>query len=171
MTSVYKLTNLDIYITHPLQDVTEFTMTKKANNPTKSENKPENKSEKIDIDRIDNGPIPALNEELDEFLQPGLHEAIAEFTTQAQIYFPQILDDERDQAAAKVHLDSLQEHINHTNQLSGLTSKQDADKVSSALKALLKIGDKKQDDMMACALLDYIDEILQLINDQVSGHS
>lgn len=140
-------------------------MTKKTNNP-----KEEPEVEKIDIDRIDNDPIPPLNEDLDQFLQPGLHEAIAEFTTQAQIYFPQILDDERDQAAAKVHLDSLQEHINQTNQLSGLTSKQDADKVSTALKALLNIGDKKQDDMMACALLDYIDEILQLINDQVTGN-
>ena len=138
-------------------------MTKKTNKHTKKE--------KMDIDRIDNDLIPPLNDELDEFLQPGLHEAIAEFTTQAQIYFPQILENERDQAAAKVHLDNLQDHINRTNQLSGLTSKQDADKVSTALKALLKIGDKKQDDMMACALLDYIDEILQLINDQETGNS
>ena len=120
--------------------------------------------DKIDIDLIDNASIPPLNEELDEYLQPGLHEAIAEFTTQAQIYFPQILDDERDQAAAKIHLDNLQEHINRTNQLSGQTSKQDAEKVAMALNALLIIGDKKQDDIMACALLDYIDEILEMIN-------
>lgn len=120
--------------------------------------------DKIDIDLNDNASIPPLNEELDEYLQPGLHEAIAEFTTQAQIYFPQILDDERDQAAAKIHLDNLQEHINRTNQLSGQTSKQDAEKVATALNALSKIGDKKQDDMMACALLDYIDEILEMIN-------
>lgn len=124
--------------------------------------KTNNHKDKIDID--DNASIPPLNEELDEYLQPGLHEAIAEFTTQAQIYFPQILDDERDQAAAKIHLDNLQEHINRTNQLSGQTSKQDAEKVATALNALSKIGDKKQDDMMACALLDYIDEILEMIN-------
>ncbi|MDH3609411.1 MAG: hypothetical protein OEQ24_09255 [Gammaproteobacteria bacterium] len=123
-----------------------------------------NHKDKIDIDLNDNASIPPLNEELDEYLQPGLHEAIAEFTTQAQIYFPQILDDERDQAAAKIHLDNLQEHINRTNQLSGQTSKQDAEKVATALNALSKIGDKKQDDMMACALLDYIDEILEMIN-------
>lgn len=120
--------------------------------------------DKIDLNQFDNSSIPPLNEELDEYLQPGIHEAIAEFTTQAQIYFPQILNDERDQAAAKIHLDSLQEHINHTNRLSGQTSKQDVDKVSTALEALLKIGDKKQDDMMACALLDYIDEILEMLN-------
>ncbi|MFK7816263.1 MAG: hypothetical protein AB8B92_08000 [Gammaproteobacteria bacterium] len=120
--------------------------------------------DKIDLNKLDNPSIPPLNEELDNFLQPGIHEAIAEFTTQAQIYFPQILSDELDQAAAKVHLDNLQEHINRTNQLSGQTSKQDVEKVSTALEALLKIGDKKQDDMMACALLDYIDEILEMLN-------
>lgn len=128
--------------------------------------KTNNHKDKIDIDLIDNASIPPLNEESDEYLQPGLHEAIAEFTTQAQIYFPQILDDERDQAAAKIHLENLQEHINRTNQLSGQTSKQDSEKVATALNALSKIGDKKQDDMMACALLDYIDEILQMINEQ-----
>jgi hypothetical protein len=127
--------------------------------------------EKINIDLNDSAPIPSLNEDLDEYLQPSLHEAIAEFTTQAQIYFPQILTDERDQAAAKVHLDNLQEHLNRTNQLSGQTAKKDADKISTALNALLKIGDKKQDDMMACALLDYIDEILQLIKDEGIGPS
>ncbi len=136
-------------------------MTKKT-----SKDKEYSEEEKINIDLNDSAPIPSLNEDLDEYLQPGLHEAIAEFTTQAQIYFPQILEDERDQAAAKVHLDNLQEHLNHTNQLSGQTAKKDADKISTALNALLKIGDKKQDDMMACALLDYIDEILQLINDE-----
>ena len=129
-------------------------------------NKKNNDKDRFNQDPNDASSIPSLNEELDEYLQPGVHEAIAEFTTQAQIYFPQILNDERDQAAAKVHLDNLQEHINRTNQLSGQTSKQDADKVSTALKALLKIGDKKQDDMMSCALLDYIDEILQMINEQ-----
>jgi len=120
--------------------------------------------DKIDIDKLGSPSIPPLNEELDDHFQPGVHEAIAEFTTQAQIYFPQILDDERDQAAAKIHLDNLQAHINRTNQLNSLTSKQDTDKVSTALTALSKIGDKKQDDMMACALLDYIDEILELLN-------
>jgi len=119
---------------------------------------------KFNLDSDDETSIPPLNEELDEYLQPGIHEALAEFTTQAQIYFPQILDNERDQAAAKIHLDTLQEHINHTNQLSGQTSKQDSEKISTSLKALLKIGDKKQDDMMAGALLDYIDELLELIN-------
>ncbi len=113
-------------------------------------------NEKDKINLNDPAPIPALNEELDEFLQHSLHETLAEFTTQAQIYFPQILDDERDQAAAKIHLDNLQEQINR--------SSKDTEKVVSALTALSKIGDKKQDDMMACALLDYIDEILELIN-------
>ena len=129
-------------------------------------NKKNNDKDRFNLDPNDASSIPSLNEELDEYLQPGVHEAIAEFTTQAQIYFPQILNDERDQAAAKVHLDNLQEHINRTNQLSGQTSKQDADKVSTALKALLKIGDKMKDDMMSYALLDYIDEILQMINEQ-----
>lgn len=123
-----------------------------------------NAENKINLDSVDDTTIPPLNDELDEYLQPGIHEALAEFTTQAQIYFPQILDNDRDQAAAKIHLDSLQEHINRTNQLTGQTSKQDSEKISTALSALLKIGDKKQDDMMAGALLDYIDELLELIN-------
>jgi len=134
--------------------------------PKKSNTKADNHKDKIDLSMTDNASIPPLNEELDEFLQPGLHEAIAEFTTQAQIYFPQILDDERDQAAAAIHLNNLQEHINRTNQLNSQTSKKDSDKIITALSALSKIGDKKQDDMMACALLDYIDEILELINAQ-----
>ena len=112
------------------------------------------KKHKIDLDNPSS--IPALNEELDAFLQPDLHEALAEFTTQAQIYFPQILKDERDQAAAKIHLDNLQEQINRSNK--------DFGKVVIALNALLKIGENKQEDMMACALLDYIDEILEMIN-------
>lgn len=123
-----------------------------------------NAENKINLDSVDDTTIPPLNDELDEYLQPGIHEALAEFTTQAQIYFPQILDNDRDQAAAKIHLDSLQEHINRTNQLTGQTSKQDSEKISTALSALLKIGDNKQDDMMAGALLDYIDELLELIN-------
>ncbi|QMU60584.1 MAG: hypothetical protein GKR92_02280 [Gammaproteobacteria bacterium] len=126
-------------------------------------NKKNNSKENFNLDPSDESYIPPLNEELDEYLQPGVHEAIAEFTTQAQIYFPQILNDERDQAAAKIHLDNLQEHISRTNQLSGQTSKQDTDKITTALSALSKIGDKKQDDMMACALLDYIDEILEML--------
>ena len=115
------------------------------------------KKDKIDVNP-DSNVIPPLNEALDEFLQPGIHEALAEFTTQAQIYFPQILEDERDQAAAKIHLDNLQEQINRSNK--------DSKEVISALNALSKIGEKKQDDMMACALLDYIDEIIELINSE-----
>lgn len=126
-------------------------------------NKKTNDKDRFNLGPNDESSIPSLNEELDEYLQPGVHEAIAEFTTQAQIYFPQILNDERDQATAKIHLDNLQEHISRTNQLSGQTSKQDSEKVATALSALSKIGDKKQDDMMACALLDYIDEILEML--------
>ena len=114
------------------------------------------KKHKIDLNNP--SPIPELNEELDAFFQPGLHEALAEFTTQAQIYFPQILKNERDQTAAKIHLDNLQEQINRSNK--------NFEKVATALTALLKFGENKQDDMMACALLDYIDEILEMINQQ-----
>jgi len=129
-------------------------------------NKKVTDNNKFNIEPIDESSIPLLNEELDEFLQPGLHEAVAEFTTQAQIYFPQILDNERDQAAAKIHLDNLQEHINRTNQLNSLTSKQNSEKVVTALTALSKIGGEKKDDMMAYALLDYIDEILEMLNSE-----
>lgn len=112
------------------------------------------KKHKIDLNNP--SPIPALNEELDAFLQPGLYEALAEFTTQAQIYFPQILKNERDQAAVKIHLDNLQEQVNRSNK--------NSNEITTALNALLKIGAKKQDDMMACALLDYIDEILEMMS-------
>ncbi|MGH1538268.1 MAG: hypothetical protein ACRBDX_09535 [Gammaproteobacteria bacterium] len=126
-----------------------------------------NNKEKINLGNVDESTVPPLNEELDKFLQPGVHEALVEFTTQAQIYFPQILNDERDQAAAKIHLDNLQEHINSTNQLNIQTSPQDSEKIATALKSLSIIGDKKQDDMMACALLDYIDEILEMLPPQI----
>ena len=118
-----------------------------------------NNKDKFSVDPDEPSPIPPLNEAIDENLLPGLHEALAEFTTQAQIYFPQILDDERDQAAVTIHLDNLQEQISRTNNNDALES----GKVTSALNALLKIGDKKQDDMMAAALLDYIDEILEMM--------
>ena len=117
------------------------------------------KQDKFSVDPDVPSPIPPLSEAIDENLLPGLHEALAEFTTQAQIYFPQILDDERDQAATKIHLDNLQDQINRTNNNDALES----EKVTSALHALLKIGDKKQDDMMAAAILDYIDEILEIM--------
>ncbi len=125
-----------------------------------------NSKDKINLGKIDESSAPPLNDGLDEYLQPGIHEALMEFTTQAQIYFPQILDNERDQAAANIHLDNLQKHISRTNQFNSLTSKQDTDKVTTALKALSKIGDKKQDDMLACALLDYIDEILEMLSSE-----
>ncbi len=125
-----------------------------------------NNKNKFNLGDIDGSSVPPLNEELDEFLQPGVHEALVEFTSQAQIYFPQILSDERDQAAAKIHLDNLQEHINRTNKFNSQTSRQDSEKIVTALTSLSKIGDKKQDDLMACALLDYIDEILELIPPQ-----
>ena len=117
-----------------------------------------NKKDKFDVHLDGNHAVPPLNEALDEYLQPGIHEALAEFTSQAQIYFPQILEDERDQTAAKIHLENLQEQINRSNK--------DSNEVATALKALSKIGDKKQDDMMACALLDYIDEILEMIDSE-----
>ena len=34
----------------------------------------------------------------------------------------------------------------------------------NSLQILLKIGEKKQDDMLACALLDYIDEIMEILD-------
>ncbi len=120
-----------------------------------------NNKDKIDVNPDSVHSVPPLNDALDEFLQPGIHEALAEFTTQAQIYFPQILVNERDQAAAKIHLDNLQEQISRSNK--------DSNEVITALKALSKIGDKKQDDMMACALLDYIDELLELLNSETKN--
>lgn len=120
-----------------------------------------NNKDKFSVDPNEPSPLPPLNEAIDENLLPGLYEALAEFTTQAQIYFPQILEDERDQAAAKIHLDNLQDQISLTNDSDALES----EKVTSALHALLKIGDKKQDDMMAAAILDYIDEILEMMKD------
>lgn len=124
------------------------------------------KKDKINLGGFDELSAPQMNEELNELLLPGVHEALMEFTSQAQIYFPQILDNERDQAAAKIHLDNLQEHISRTNQLNNQTSQQDSEKLTTALTSLSKIGDKKQDDMMACALLDYIDEILEMLTPQ-----
>ncbi len=55
-----------------------------------------------------------------------------------------------------IHIENIEEQLNH--------SKQDSQIIINALQGLLNIGEKKSDDMLACALLDYIDEIIEMIS-------
>ena len=100
--------------------------------------------------------IPPLSQAYIGYTEEDKHQALVYFTQQASAHFPDILDDNRDKAAAKIHIQNIEEQLN--------LQKRDSTVVLHALQGLLKIGEKKQDDMMACALLDYIDEIIELIS-------
>ena len=100
--------------------------------------------------------IPPLKHAYAGFTSEEKQQELKKFIQQASAHFPDILDNERDRAAANIHLENIQEELNH--------AKPDSQLILNALTALIKIGDKKQDDMMACALLDYIDEIIEMIS-------
>ena len=72
------------------------------------------------------------------------------------MHFPEILDSDRDRAAVKIHLENIEEYLNK--------SKQDSQTIINSLNSIIKIADKKQDDMLACAMLDYIDELIEMIS-------
>lgn len=82
--------------------------------------------------------------------------ALKKLIHQIEAHFPTILDSERDRAAAEIHIASIQKHLDRT--------KLDVQNIMNSLQILLKIGEKKQDDMLACALLDYIDEIMEILD-------
>ena len=84
------------------------------------------------------------------------HQALVKFTQQANAHFPEILDSDRDKAAVKIHIENIELHLSRSNQ--------DIQAIINALNSITKIAEKKQNDMLVCALLDYIDELIELIS-------
>ena len=103
-----------------------------------------------------NSKIPPLEQAYSGYTFEDKKQALIKFIQQASAHFPDILDSDRDKAAAKIHIENIEEQLNRP--------KPDSESILTALNALIKIGDKKQDDMMACALLDYIDEIVEMLS-------
>ncbi len=100
--------------------------------------------------------IPTLEHAYLGYTHEDKQQALIKFIQQISAHFPDILDSDRDKAAAKIHIENIEEQLNH--------SKPESQAMLNALEGLLKIGEHKQDDMMACALLDYIDEIIEMIS-------
>ncbi len=114
-----------------------------------------NKNDKIHVGNIDT-KIPPLEQAYSGFTEEDKRQALIKFSQQISMHFPSILDHERDKSAAQIHIKNIEEQVQ--------LEKQDSQVIHNALNALIKIGESKQDDMMACALLDYIDEIIELIS-------
>lgn len=109
-----------------------------------------------ELDNIEGSKIAPLDHDYGGYTYEDKHQALIQFTQQASAHFPEILDSDRDKAAAQIHIKNIEEQINRSNQ--------DSQVVVNALNALTKIAEKKQDDMLACALLDYIDELVEMIS-------
>ena len=112
--------------------------------------------DKFDVSNTEGYKIPPLEQAYSGYTQEDRQQALIKFTQQISAHFPEILDSERDRAAAKVHIENIEEQINR--------SKQDSQVIMNSLQGLLKIGEPKSDNMMACALLDYIDEVIEMIS-------
>lgn len=103
-----------------------------------------------------NQKIPPLENAYRGFTHEDKHQALIKFTQQASAHFPEVLDSDRDKAAVKIHIENIESHLSRSNQ--------DTQAIINALNAITKIAEKKQDDMLVCALLDYIDEIIEMIS-------
>lgn len=100
--------------------------------------------------------IPSLEHAYRGFTHEDKHQALVKFTQQAGAHFPEVLDSDRDKAAVKIHIENIESHLSRSNQ--------DTQSIINALNAITKIAEKKQGDMLVCALLDYIDEIIEMIS-------
>lgn len=112
--------------------------------------------DKFELSDIENSKIPPLEHAYSGYTYEDKHQALIKFTQQASAHFPEILDSDRDKAAAQIHIENIEEQLNR--------SKQDSQAISIALTALTNLAEKKQEDMLACALLDYIDELVEMIS-------
>ena len=56
----------------------------------------------------------------------------------------------------KIHLENIESHLSRSNQ--------DTQAIINTLNAITKIAEIKQDNMLVSVLLDYIDEILEMIS-------
>ena len=88
-----------------------------------------------------NSTIPPLEHAYSGYTHEDQKQALIKFTQQASAHFPEILDSDRDKAATKIHIENIEEQLNH--------SKQDSQVILNALQGLLKIGEKKSDDTVA----------------------
>lgn len=102
----------------------------------------------------DKNTIPPLDYAYDGFSGQNQRQALIQFAQQISTPFPEILDNDRDKAIAKIHSNKIEEQAK--------LIKQDSQTLLNALQGLLKLGELRQDDRMVCALLDYIDEIIEL---------
>jgi len=100
--------------------------------------------------------IPALEQVYSSrYTDDDKKAALAKFIHQIGAHFPAVLNSQRDRAASEIHIKNIEEQLNRP--------KQDMHAILNALQALLELGEKQQGDMMANALLDYIDEIVEMI--------
>ena len=103
-----------------------------------------------------NKKIPSLEHAYRGYTDEDKHQALLKFTQQASVHFPEVLDSNRDKAAVKIHIDNIETHLSRSDK--------DTQAIINALNSISKIAEKKQDDMLVCALLDYIDELIELIS-------
>lgn len=113
--------------------------------------------DKSEATGIESSEIPPLKQAYSrDYTHEDKKAALMKFIHQISAHFPEILDSDRDKAASEIHIGNIEEQLNRP--------RQDTQVILNALQGLLKIGEKKQDDMMACALLDYIDEIVEIVS-------
>lgn len=114
------------------------------------------KKYKLNLENVESSKIPSLEHAYSGYTYEDKHQTLKKFTQQASTHFPEILDSDRDKAAAQIHIENIEKQLNR--------SKQDSQAILNALTALTNIAEKKQDDLLACALLDYIDELIEMIS-------
>ncbi len=112
--------------------------------------------DKLDLENLESAKIPSLEHAYSGYTYEDKHQALIKFTQQASVHFPEILDSDRDKAAAQIHIENIEKQLNR--------SKQDSRAILNALTAVTNIAEKKQDDLLACALLDYIDELVEMLS-------
>ncbi len=113
--------------------------------------------DKSEATGIESSEIPPLKQAYSRgYTHEDKKAALMKFIHQISAHFPEILDSDRDKAASEIYIENIEEQLNRP--------RQDTQVILNALQGLLKIGEKKQDDMMACALLDYIDEIVEIVS-------
>ncbi len=103
--------------------------------------------DKFDLENVESSRIPPLEHAYSGYTYEDKHQALIKFTRQASTHFPEILDSDRDKAAAQIHIENIEKQLN--------SFKQDSRAILNALTALTNIAEKKQDDLLACALLLY----------------
>lgn len=100
--------------------------------------------------------IPQLELTHGIFTHEDMHQALIKFTQQASLYVPDILNSDRDKNAVKIHIENIEEQLSKSNQ--------NIQTIINSLNSITKIVEKNQDDMLACVMLDYVDELIEMIS-------